>query len=76
MKNEFMITCSAGQGMMPVEKCLKCAQSMPTLCGFDYSLLERIYSNNQVRPDIHVTCTGSKDFGHKGRFIYGDFSPR
>jgi DNA-binding transcriptional LysR family regulator len=21
-------------------------------------------------------CTGSKDFGHKGRFIYGDFSPR
>ena len=21
-------------------------------------------------------CTGSKDIGHKGRFIYGDFSPR
>jgi len=21
-------------------------------------------------------CTGSKDLGHKGRFIYGDFSPR
>ena len=21
-------------------------------------------------------CTGSKDIGHKGRFIYGDISPR
>jgi hypothetical protein len=25
---------------------------------------------------IYEVCTGSKDFGHKGRFIYGDFSPR
>jgi hypothetical protein len=24
----------------------------------------------------NIQCTGSKEFGHQGRFIYGDFSPR
>jgi len=55
MKNKLMVICSAGNGAMPVEKCLECAQSMPTMCGFDYSLLERIYSIMDIRPDVHVT---------------------
>ena len=55
MKNEFMITCSVGKGVMTSEDCLKCAQHMPTLCGFDYSLLNSVYATMEVRPDIHVT---------------------
>lgn len=50
-----MIECSVGKGVMSEEECLTCAlNEVNPPCGYDYSLLRRIYTDAE-RTGIHVT---------------------
>jgi hypothetical protein len=46
--------CSAGRGVMTKNGCLACSAQLANECGFDYSLLNALYSDKE-RTGIHVT---------------------
>jgi CRISPR/Cas system-associated exonuclease Cas4 (RecB family) len=53
-QNSELIMCSAGRGVMTKTGCLACAAQLTNECGFDYSLLNALYSDKE-RSGIHVT---------------------
>lgn len=52
--NSDRIKCSAGRGDMSKAHCLACARALRNECGFDLSLLNALYAD-QEHDGIHVT---------------------
>jgi len=47
--------CAAGKGKVTSDECLSCAFAGENICGFDYTVLSKIFAPDNRAPGIHVS---------------------